>query len=300
MRKILFLIGLFVIVFSAESSAQTIKQKVAVYVTGDADDGFKKVIGSKLVTGITRSEKYTAVERTGDFLTELTREQDYQLSGAVRDKEIARLGAQFGVQYVLVADITEVLGTIFISARMIDVQTAEITNSTEADGVVNSMDGLSSLAENIILGIMGVQQVPSEDVKFVSVFNFENLYNIVIPEGYHIATSDEVNKIIENFLLTGKKISLPIYADIKKNYRSSKRDFQKKQKSGWVNDYRHLYHFSVSGWFFENAETCNAIELEKVEDPSYSSYINYETIGCYNQNFIPTITPGYVYFVKNK
>jgi len=101
--------------FDIVTAQQTIKQKVAVYVTGDGENGYKKVIGSKLVTGITRSENYAAVERTADFLTELTKEQDYQMSGAVSDNQIARLGQQFGVRYVLVADVFPSFSSLCLS-----------------------------------------------------------------------------------------------------------------------------------------------------------------------------------------
>ena len=85
------------------------KEKVAVYMTGDKiDDTYKKVIGSKLVTAITESGKYAAVERTSDFLAAISAENDYQTSGEVRDNQIAALGQKFGVKYVVVADVSEV------------------------------------------------------------------------------------------------------------------------------------------------------------------------------------------------
>lgn len=198
--------------------AQDAPPKVAVYVTGDVDDGIKKVIGSKLVSGITHSSNYTAVERTGDFLGELMKEQDYQLSGAVTDSQIARIGQQFGVQYVVVADISEVFESMFISARMIDVQTAQITNSTDANQVVTDMAGLTTIAEKIVSDIMWVKKFSEDDIKQIGAISKASaLYELKIPDGYRIATLEEIKDLIIDFEKIGKKLSFPIITDITKN-----------------------------------------------------------------------------------
>ncbi len=102
---------------------EQVKKKVAVYMTGASiDDAYKKVIGAKLVSAITASGEYAAVERTADFLAALSAENDYQTSGEVRDSQIARLGQKFGVRYVVVADVSELFSEYFIATRMIDVE----------------------------------------------------------------------------------------------------------------------------------------------------------------------------------
>ena len=71
-RSILPFFVIICLLCGISSVAQTVKQKVAIYVTGDVESGYKKVIGSKLVTGITRSDNYVAVERTADKRTGLS------------------------------------------------------------------------------------------------------------------------------------------------------------------------------------------------------------------------------------
>ena len=154
MKEIAYFIVMFICFFGNAAMAQTVKQKVAVYVTGDAEAGYKKVISSKMVSGITGSDSYTAVERTADFLSALTKEQDYQTSGAVSDNQIVKLGQQFGVRFVLAADVSVIFESMFISARMIDVQTGQIISATEASKVVNSMDRLTELSENVITNLI--------------------------------------------------------------------------------------------------------------------------------------------------
>jgi hypothetical protein len=77
-----------------------------------------------------KSNSYLAVERTADFIKELNKEQTYQQSGAVDDNQISRLGKQFGVQLVCVAKVGKVGEKQFVSARLIDVETATVKSST--------------------------------------------------------------------------------------------------------------------------------------------------------------------------
>jgi len=124
------------------------QKKVAVYVTGE-DSGVNKVLGDQLVAGFARSGKYIAIERTASFLAELGKEHNYQRSGAVSDNQIAALGVQFGVSYVCVADVSEVFGEKYISARLIDVETAEVVNTHNVSGDMNSMNKCLQMANEI-------------------------------------------------------------------------------------------------------------------------------------------------------
>ena len=109
---------LLLLVLSMTSMAQ--QKKVAVYVTGQ-QSGITKVLGDQLVSSFANDGKYIAIERTTSFLSELSKEQGYQRTGAVDDNELSRLGKQFGVQLVCVAEIPEVFGENYVSARLIDV-----------------------------------------------------------------------------------------------------------------------------------------------------------------------------------
>ncbi len=216
MKRIFFSLVAMLCLFGSVATAQTVKQKVAVYVTGDADAGYKKVIGSKMVSGITRSDSYIAVERTADFLAELAKEQDYQTSGAVSDNQIVRLGQQFGVRYVLVADISEVFDSMFVAARLIDVQTGQIKKSAEGNLISESLDGLTELSDTIVSALT----MDVDAIKIIGPFIIaRDLYNYdsQIPQGYRIASGRELGNIIKSFKMLGKKLTYPIYADITKN-----------------------------------------------------------------------------------
>lgn len=125
-------------------------KRVAVYVPkSDASKGIGRVLGDKMVAAFVASGRYTAVERTNSFLSQLKNEQQYQQNGAVDDKEISRIGKQFGVQYVCVADVSDVMGEKYISARMIDVETAEVVNTHDEGGKINDMESCLRIATAI-------------------------------------------------------------------------------------------------------------------------------------------------------
>ena len=323
MKRYLIFMVIILGMIAPTVSAQTVKQKVAVYVTGDVDNSYKKVIGSKLVTAITRSEEYVAVERTADFLAELTKEHDYQLSGAVTVKQIAHLGEYFGVHCVLVADLSEVFSSIFISARMIDVKTAQITNSSETNGSVNNFDDLSNLSESIVLGIIGIPTISSDLIKQINVATFDDLYNCTAPDGYHIATADEIEIIRNNYQITGKNIVYPIYTDVHGElenltqvYTMYKYEIDEKKDTrreiSRFNKHREYKRYVVACNIIENADISSKLIIDYFDDKGFANATKEEvyTYGRYTYELYasglkdmstpkPIITSGFVFFVKN-
>lgn len=155
-------------VFSLTISAQ--QKKVAVYVTGN--DPINDILGSRLVDGIARSGKYIAIERTASFLSELSKEQSYQQTGAVDDNEISRLGKQFGVNYVCVASAFDVWGTEkYISTRLIDVETAEVIVSSSSNGSIASSSELIAALNTLSDGLLSsFEQSKLSTAKKVAVY----------------------------------------------------------------------------------------------------------------------------------
>ena len=79
----------------------------------------------------------------------LTKEQDYQLSGEVRDDQIAELGVRFGVRYVAVFEATKTYDTGFVSARMIDVETGMVVKSVDTSRKIKSVDDWTAITNNV-------------------------------------------------------------------------------------------------------------------------------------------------------
>lgn len=155
MKKVL-LLALLAFGITTLVQAQN-KQKVAVYVLGTISDNYKKIISSKAVSRISRSNEYAAVERTEAFIDALTKEQDYQLSGEVRDDQIAELGRRFGARYVAVFEATEVDNTGFISARMIDVESALVAKSVDSSRKIQSLEEWISLTNNVAFRLVSAK-----------------------------------------------------------------------------------------------------------------------------------------------
>ena len=154
MRKLVLIFAIVLGAIVPASYAQ-VKQKVAVYMTGsDVKESYKKVIGSKLVSAITQTDDYAAVERTADFLAALSEETDYQTSGEVRDSQIAQLGQKFGVKYVVVADISELFDQLFMTSRMINVETGLVEKSFDLSGQAESLDQLMDLSSDLARGLL--------------------------------------------------------------------------------------------------------------------------------------------------
>ncbi len=169
MKKIL------IVIFSLLSlTAFAQQKKVAVYVTGE-DAGINKVLGSKLVSAIARSNEYSAIERTESFLAELSKEQNYQRTGAVDDSELSRLGKQFGVQYICVAAVSDAFNEKYLSARLIDVETAQVERTASSSGVIQSLDGIVSAANSVsneLLTSLGKER--QSNLKKVAVYVVKN------------------------------------------------------------------------------------------------------------------------------
>ena len=147
---------LICIMFGIYANAEeVVKKKVAVYVTGeDVESSVLKVLGARLVTAITSSGDFAAVERTSEFLEALTKENDYQASGEVRDSQIAKLGQKFGVKYVAVADVSSAFDELFVAARLINVETGLVEKAYDAYGPAETMTQLISLAQNVAEGLL--------------------------------------------------------------------------------------------------------------------------------------------------
>lgn len=178
-----------------EVDAQVAKKKVAVYVTGsDVENNIKKVLGAKIVTAITQSGDFAAVERTSEFLAALTKESDYQTSGEVRDSQIAKLGQKFGVKYVVVADVSEAFDELFVAARLINVETGLVESAFDANGQAESMQDLINLSQNVISGLFNnitkaqTERTKRELISSCGKINGHDYVDLGLPSGLKWAT----------------------------------------------------------------------------------------------------------------
>ena len=171
MKRLKFILVLLVCLGGMYNVYADESRKVAVYVTGDGETGIKKILGDQLVSAFTGSGRYIAVERTNSFLAELRKEQMYQQTGAVDDRELSRLGIQFGVQFVCVAELNEAFGKKYVSCRLIDTESAEVVNTANETSELKDMEELLRVSQSlakVLTGKTGKEKVAekaAEDAK---------------------------------------------------------------------------------------------------------------------------------------
>ncbi|MDR0307998.1 MAG: CsgG/HfaB family protein [Chitinispirillales bacterium] len=158
MRKLMVFI-IAIMLLNAAVYAQN-KSKIAVYVTSSEDvaENEKKALGTSILSSLVNSERYVTIERSNAFLAKIDEEQKRQRSGAIDENQIIRLGKQFGVEFICIADITPAFGAYQISARIVDVETAEVVYMGKSSSRLRSMEDLSKVSDEVV-GIMFKTQI---------------------------------------------------------------------------------------------------------------------------------------------
>jgi len=148
-----FCTTLFALAFAQEDSA------VAVYMAGQEPKGAlgaHKMVGGELMKAISRSGKYSAINRTDEILKAITKEHGYQRSGAVSDDQIKTLGQQLGVQYLCIAEISNVKGgSFYLDVRLVDVVTAKTINSATATSALKNNSEMMAVAQQLARELVG-------------------------------------------------------------------------------------------------------------------------------------------------
>jgi len=145
----------FVFGMASAVLAQGALPKIAVYVTGDMPDNEKKALGTRMLASLVNSGRYKGIERSKSFLAEVEKEQEKQRSGEIDDSQISALGRQFGVKFVCIADITPVLGAFQVSARIVDVETAEVVFIGESYSALKNVLDLVSVCDQVVKNMFG-------------------------------------------------------------------------------------------------------------------------------------------------
>lgn len=184
--------------FSLIAMAQ--KPKLAVYMTGD--DPINEIVSSRLVDDFARGSEYTIVERTASFLSELNKEHAYERTGEVDDEQIAALGQQFGVQFVCVTSVLDVWGNEkYITARIIDAETAEVVASCSSNGSIQNkselIGALNTLSNDFSKAVGSIKQ---NNAKKVAVY--------VTRTGLHDVDVVLGDQLVSGFAKSGRYVAI--------------------------------------------------------------------------------------------
>jgi len=133
------------------SYAQTTQNmpKIAVYVSGAKTPAVNKSMVDGLITALANSGRYQAAENYKDFFYRMTAEPG---GGAksMSAEQIKRLGKQFGVQYICIAEIVTILDENQISARIVNVETGESGVLCAVDSPLKSPTDAADVSGQIV------------------------------------------------------------------------------------------------------------------------------------------------------
>lgn len=151
MKKILLII--IVACISVSASAQ--KKKIAILETMCTDNsigtGYLRMIGDNIETGIVNHPDYIAFNRKQ--VSAIMEEHKFQRSGLVDDAEIRAMGQMAGVDYVLASEAIQVDGNVFVTAKVLNVETGRYVMSANELMVYDPQkiqEGCSFLAAKLL------------------------------------------------------------------------------------------------------------------------------------------------------
>ena len=130
------------------------QKTVAVYVTASegVSNETKRVLGSELVSAITQTADYVAVERTADFMAQVAKEQgNYEID----DAALYDLGRKFGASNVCVADVTKFGDEYYIVARLLDIKTSKVWKTAKNYSTLKSLRELVETSEALSNDLFG-------------------------------------------------------------------------------------------------------------------------------------------------
>lgn len=136
------------------SMAALSQTSVAVYVTSSegVSPETKRILGSELVSAITKTNEYVAVERTDEFLAQVAHEQgNYEID----DAALINLGRKFGASNVCVADVTKFSDEYYIVARLLDIRTSKVWRTSRKYSKLASLKDLVETSESLAEGLLG-------------------------------------------------------------------------------------------------------------------------------------------------
>jgi hypothetical protein len=133
---------------------------IAVYVTGGASDDEKSALGTRILASLVNSGRYRGIERSNTFLAEIDKEMEKQMSGAIDDSQISKVGKQFGVKFICIVDITPAYESFQVSARIVNVETAEVAYIGEAFCPHKTALYITWVSEQVVRKMFGEKLLP--------------------------------------------------------------------------------------------------------------------------------------------
>ena len=116
--------------FSLAAMAQT-ERKVAIFdPAGSVGNSIREIAREEISSIIVNTGGYTVLER--QLINRVLEEHRFQQGGLVDDTQASELGRMIGANFVVVTSISQLGANLYISCKMIDVETARIERQRTA------------------------------------------------------------------------------------------------------------------------------------------------------------------------
>lgn len=134
------------------------QKKVAVYAEGEISNDDKLTVCSAVLARMSGNKDYIPYERNEAFVNALDKEQDYQLSGAVPEKEIRAVGERLGVDYVIAVHVSIKKDRVcHMVAKLMNLETGAIVKTVNAQRKFEGTKTITALSNNVAYRLLNKQ-----------------------------------------------------------------------------------------------------------------------------------------------
>jgi len=149
MKKLSILFFVMLCAGALWGQGETEKRKIAVYLTAteNVESEVKRLINNQIITALTRTNRYTLIERNDIFVQQIDKERVTQLSGRVSDNQITKLGEGYGAVAVCIVDVGSLKGELSVDMRMVSVEKETIIRSGSADGHFSGISDIRKIVD---------------------------------------------------------------------------------------------------------------------------------------------------------
>ena len=176
----------------------------------------RKGLADMLISDLSKIKMLNVIERAR--LEEILKEQKLNNSKEFDASTATKVGKLLGVEYILTGSFFEIVGSLRIDARMIDVETGKIVKSDGVDGATNSFFDLEKkLVVKIASGLnVDMTAENSVDTQPKAPLTYET--SLLYSDGLDLMDKGETSKAIETFkkVLTKNPDFLPAQRALQK------------------------------------------------------------------------------------
>jgi hypothetical protein len=163
--------ALFALALAAAAVVAWSQPKVAVLdamIPQNMDPSVIVPATEKIIERLVVSGRFTVLDRAN--IESVLKEREFQVSGMVNDQDVVTAGKYLGADFVVVAKISKVGDTYFISAKMINIKTGVIANQTSAqgEGKISTLIDLSGQVGEVLSGGAVTAQSATGESKDIS------------------------------------------------------------------------------------------------------------------------------------